>query len=379
MTHVDFDRDRTEKPGRRVAAAGFAAAAFLAAALLAGCSEETQVKAPQALPAVSVETTRAGLGLPAVVTAAGSVVADRRVEAASRLTAYIRAVPFKEGDAVKAGDVVAVLDDRDVEENVRAASAKAAKARAALKDAELDAQKISGLYKEGLVSNNEWRKALLNRTAAADTLREAEAGFAAAEHQRVYAKVAAPVSGRIAAVLRREGDLALPGLAVVVIDSESDPKFEFQVPQRAAGVVRPGERAEVVVDGVPGVLAGEVERVSESADRISRSFLARVKFNAGDAALVKPGMYGRVCVTAGESAAPWAPESAFVRRGGLEGVFVVEDGRAAFRWLRTGRRMEGRVEVLAGLKGGEVLVDHPALDVSDGRAVKVEKTEGARE
>ena len=382
MTHVDVDQVCTEKSGLRVEGAGAAAAAMtaavLAAALLAGCSEETKVEAPQTLPAVAVEITRAGLGLPSVVTAAGSVVADRRVEAASRLTAYIRAVPYKEGDAVRAGDVVAVLDDRDVEENVRAASAKAAKARAAAKDAELDAEKISGLYKEGLVSNNDWRKALLNRTAAADTLREAEAGLAVAEHQRAYAKVAAPVSGRIASVLRREGDLALPGLAVVVIDSESDPKFEFQVPQRAADVVRPGERAEVVVDGVPGVLPGEVERVSGSADRVSRSFLARVKFDAKDAALVKPGMYGRVCVAAGEAATPWAPESAFARRGGLEGVFVIEDGRAAFRWLRTGRRMEGRVEVLAGLKGGEMLVDRPTSDVSDGRAVKVEKTEGVR-
>lgn len=199
---------------------------------LSGCGkDEAPLQKPQMeLPVEAVEIV-APSSIPQSITALGEVVPDHRVEAASRLSAYIETIPKKEGDLVKAGDVVARLDSRDVEAGVRTAAAKVAAAAAAAKDAALDHEKFSALYQEGLVSETDWRKVSLKNEAAQSDKRQAEAMLAAAKAQLAYTTVRSPIDGRVARVLKREGDLALPGLPIVVVDSEANPKVEFSIPQ----------------------------------------------------------------------------------------------------------------------------------------------------
>ncbi|MDO5531471.1 efflux RND transporter periplasmic adaptor subunit [Sutterella sp.] len=348
-------------------------AALCAAVLAAGCTEKTEAPVIVEAAPVSVAAVSAGTGFPVEIQAAGSVVADLRVEAASRLAAYIRDVPHREGDRVKKGDVVARLDPKDVDAAVRTASAKVEVAKAALRDAELDQSKYSALYKEGLVSNNDWRKVTLKRDSAKSDLEQARAALANAEGERVYVTVTAPADGTIVRVARREGDMAVPGMPIVVIDSDADPRFEFEVSQKARASVRPGVVANVLVDGFEKPFTGEVERVTESADRISRSWLARVKFPAEVSAELRPGMYGRVLIHGeGETSRAWVPLEALTNRGGLDGVFVISDGRARFQWLRIGEKRDGRAEVLAGVKGDERLVRNPTEFLVDGARVREE-------
>ena len=322
--------------------------------------------------------------LPGAITALGEVVPDHRVEAASRLSAYIEAIPKKEGDSIKAGDVAAQLDSRDVEAAVRTASAKVSAARAAAKDAALDHEKFSALYHEGLVSENDWRKITLKNEAARSDLKEAEAMLAAAKAQLAYTSVHSPIDGRVARVLKREGDLALPGLPIVVVDSDTNPKVDFSIPQNQRAEIQPGTRVLVRMDGESAEFEGTIERTTESADRISRTTLARIAFSGEERtnaeARLKPGMYVRVEVKRSSSAdaSPWVPESVLTTRGGLEGAFVLEEGKAKFRWLRTGKRLGGMVEILAGLRGSESLINQPSGNLRDGSLVKVEKRSRAQ-
>ena len=354
---------------------------------LSGCSrEEPQASSAAASePPQAVQVLRPTL-IPQVITALGTVVPDHRLEAASRLSAYIEALPKKEGDLVKAGDVVLKLDPKDVEAAIRAASAKVSIAQAAERDAALDREKFSSLYKEGLVSNNDWRKVSLKYEAARSDLKEAKAFLAMANAQLAYATVRASTDGRVAKVLKREGDLAVPGLPILVIDSAANPKAEFSVPQKERPFIRIGSAVLVSIEGEAGKLKGAIERVTESADRISRSTLARIAFEGDEKAkaerLLSPGMYVRVEVPLSEDSlegapALWVPESVLAVRGGLEGAFVLEDGRAKFRWLRTGKRANGRVEILAGLddmrdpKSEPALIEAPSETLRDGSPVRI--------
>lgn len=285
---------------------------------------------------------------------------------------------------MKAGDVVARLDSRDVEAGVRTAAAKVSAAAAAAKDAALDHEKFSALYKEGLVSENNWRKVSLKNEAAQSDKRQAEAMLAAAKAQLAYTTVRSPIDGRVARVLKREGDLALPGLPIVVVDSEANPKVEFSIPQNQRQDLQPGTEALVRLEGDASSFTGTIERTTESADRISRTTLARIAFSGDDRtraeARLRPGMYVRVEVKlddASANASPWIPESVLTTRGGLEGAFLLEDGKAKFRWLRLGKRQNGQVEVLAGLNAGrdsESLINHPSGTLRDGSPVKVSET-----
>ena len=352
---------------------------------LSGCGkDEAPLQKPQMeLPVEAVEIV-APSSIPQSITALGEVVPDHRVEAASRLSAYIETIPKKEGDLVKAGGVVARLDSRDVEAGVRTAAAKVAAAAAAAKDAALDHEKFSALYKEGLVSENDWRKVLLKNEAAQSDKRQAEAMLAAAKAQLAYTTVRSPIDGRVARVLKREGDLALPGLPIVVVDSEANPGVEFSIPQNLRQDLQTGTKALVRLEGDDSSFTGTIERTTESADRISRTTLARIAFSEDDRtraeARLKPGMYVRVEVKlygASANASPWIPESVLATRGGLEGAFVLEDGKAKFRWLRIGKRQNGQAEVLAGLNAGskiDSLINHPSGTLRDGSPVKVSET-----
>ena len=130
----------------------------------------------------------------------------------------MRAVRFKEGDAVKKGDVLVELDSRDIEAAKSAALGKVTAARAAAEDAAEDFEKYSALYKDGLISNNQWRKVTLKNEGAKSDLRQAEAVLTLARTQSDYLTIRAEKDAHVAAVIKHEGDLTLPGLSILMLD-----------------------------------------------------------------------------------------------------------------------------------------------------------------
>ena len=251
MFHADFFGKRTMQLAALIAAwpmkilsREYVFAAWTAAAvlILSGCSESQTTSAAnnERQAPITVSVILEPAYQPQLIQAAGSVAASARIEAASRLAAYIEEIPVKEGDLLQKGDVLFKLDSKDVLAAIHAADGKLKAAQAALKDAELDREKIDALYREGLVSNNDWRKATLKRDGARADLAQAQ-GFASAAHGELeYIIGKSPREGRVVRVLRRAGDMAVPGLPIVVLDSEEAPKFEFRVPQSAAQYAKPG-------------------------------------------------------------------------------------------------------------------------------------------
>lgn len=149
---------------------GLTAWTAAAVLMLTGCSESPAPSAAsnerQAPTAVSVILEPAYQ--PQLIQAAGSVAASARVEAASRLAAYIEEIPVKEGDLLQKGDVLFKLDPKDVLAAIHAAEGKLKAAQAALKDAELDREKIDALTISAvmplrLAAMCRWAEALLSR------------------------------------------------------------------------------------------------------------------------------------------------------------------------------------------------------------------------
>lgn len=402
-------------------------AALTGAALalfLAGCQEDPQAAlqkktssvleaAPRAEAAESaeqgirkaierVETVDVLKNFPAAYEIAGSVAADERIDIASRIPALIRELTVKEGDAVKAGDVLVRLDDTEIEAAVRAAEAKVRIAEAAARDAKLDAEKLSRLFQSGFISDFDLRKANLKRDAAKSDLEEAQSLLTQAKNQRAYAVLKSPIDGRIAKRLRRAGDLAAPAFPILVVESERAPRFEIHVPESRRASIAVGDRAAVsILDRSP--VGATVELVSASADPLTRTFLVRLKLDdaVADASTkgrtstaVFPGEFGRARFEMLPTERSAVPKSAIATRGGIDGVFVLREvsregvqdaenhrAEAAFTWLRLGREAlvktdRGEVpvlEVLAGLKGGERLIDKPNPRLADGDAVEIQE------
>lgn len=335
--------------------------------MLSGCgdSARTPLKMSGPIPVTTVACSQANT----VFSTAGSVVADTRMTVASRFSAYVRAVHFKEGDAVKKGDVLVELDSRDIEAAKSAALGKVTAARVAAEDAAEDFEKYSALYKDGLISNNQWRKVTLKNEGAKSDLKQAEAALTLARTQSDYLTIRAEKDAHVAAVIKHEGDLTLPGLPILMLDTDAGPRFEFHVPEGVRDQLQAGMPVTVTVDGlVP--LSARIERLNTSSDRLSRSYLARAVFDGNPA--VRPGQFGRVTAVLQKGTRPAVPRTALTRRGGLTGVFVAENGRALFHWVKLGGVTDDTVEILAGLTGDERLINQPVPLLYDGAPIQHE-------
>ena len=348
---------------------GLAAGFFAALLALSGCKEAPEPAAPAQGAVETVVPAALQSNVSGAYTTSGTAAARERVAIASRVTAYLRALPAREGARVSKGDSVARLDVTDVRAGIEAAEASLAAARAAERDAAVDMRKFRSLHEAGVVSDNEWRKVRLNHEAAASRLRAAEAQLDAARVQLEYADVRAPFDGTVVMLVKREGDLVTPGAPIVMMESAGAPVFETYVPESFAPGVREGMAVRIELKG-RAPLAGAVERVVHSADQLTRTCLVKIAFS-GDAADVMPGTFGTAVFELAGTSEVRVAASALTKRAGLEGVFVVRDGEAKFRWLRLGERRGDFVTVLAGLEGGEVVVDSPRATLNEGSPVRI--------
>ena len=184
-----------------------------------------------------------------------------------------------------------------------------------------------------------------------------------------YAKVVAPFDGVVTRKWADVGDLASPGKPLVDIEDPSQLQVWADVPDNLTSEVRPDENLDVRVDGLDNQLAGTVAEISPAADPITHTF--RVKVNLPVTPGLKSGQFARVEVPAGESRTMFVPDAAVVQRGELEILFVIADGHAHLRLVKTGRHLDGRMEILSGLNAGETVVMQGASQLTDGQPVEV--------
>jgi RND family efflux transporter MFP subunit len=280
--------------------------------------------------------------------------AERAVISA-RVSGTIASLPWGLGQAANAGDVLATLSVPETEARVRQAQARLAEnERTAVRERTLVAK---GVNPPDLLRDAE------------DRLRFAQAGLAEAEAMLAYASIRAPFSGIITEKHVLPGDLATPGLPLLVLESTSRLRAEGTVPEQAAATLRIGDPLPVVVtDGAPPV-EGRIEELSAAADAVSRSVLVKVSLPAGAA---RSGQFARLQIAAGATDSVWVPASAVTRFGQMERVFTVEHDRARLRLVKTGRTAAGRTEILSGLDAGECLVLAPPAALRDGQAVSLQ-------
>jgi RND family efflux transporter MFP subunit len=161
--------------------------------------------------------------------------------------------------------------------------------------------------------------------------------------------------------------MAAPGAPLFTVEDLSKVKVEATVAESAAAGLAPGTPVEVAFAG--GVARpATITEILPGTDPRSRTFVVRVVLDNGDGTL-RSGGFARLRLpgTGGEPAGALVPESAVVRRGPLEGLFVSDEGVARLRWVTLGAARGGLVEVLTGLAPGERVVAPVPPALEDGR------------
>ena len=306
-------------------------------------------------------------------TAVGSLDAFERVLVTARVAGVVDSVHFREGDEVKAGQVLADIETERYGLAARAARAQLERARAAMADAKaaLDRREAAEKQNPGLVRGEEietYRTKL--DTAAADVQIAQVAVDQAAVNQR-DAQLRAPMGGVIQTRDIRTGQYAQPGTLVATLLKRDPLLLRFSVPEPDAAALHPGATVQLSIGGAPPREA-RITHVAGAADANTRMVpvIAEVPDPQGE---LRPGAFAAVTVPLGAARdAPVVPQSAIrpSERGFL--AYIADGTKARERVVRLGQRTpDGRVEVVDGLKGGDQLIVRGAEALREGADIRM--------
>jgi multidrug efflux system membrane fusion protein len=347
------------------------AAAILPAALAASAQAQS--------PAPPVTTTRAARqDVARFTTGIGTVQAYRSVLVRARVDGTLDRIAFTEGQDVKPGDLLAVIDPRPYAALLAQAQAKRAADEAQLQNARLDLARYAALARTNFASRQQLdtQQATVNQTIA--NLQGDEAAIASAQLNLSFCSIQAPIAGVVGLRLVDIGNLihATDTAGIVTITQVQPISLVFTLPEEQLPAVR-----DAMAHGAPEVLAytsdggtrlseGTLLTPSNSIDTTTGTIALKATFANADRKLW-PGQFVSARIKLGEDHDVVTVPEAAIQHGpdGLY-VFVVKpDNTAASQPVTVGYQGEGRVEIAQGLQGGEQVITAGQVRVQAGQKV----------
>ncbi|MCS7182742.1 MAG: efflux RND transporter periplasmic adaptor subunit [Thermoanaerobaculum sp.] len=351
----------------------------------------------------------------AKVKASGNISPRKKVEIQAKVIGEIVALPFREGDAVRAGEVVVEIEKKLYQaacDQARAALEQARvqleRAQAELANAQLEFDRVEQLFAQEVVPQQRRDQARLALQQAQVAVRaqqraieQATFAYRRALEDLDRTTIRSPMDGVVISRRAEVGETAImgttnfPGSVLMVIGDLSELVAEVEVPERDVVQLALGQQADVRVDALPDEsFAGRVVEIASSGNKIGDvvKFKVKVALDVPDRRL-KPEMTAKVEITTLRAENVLAvPQQAVQTRSldekgrevfgkatgrEVEVVYLLENGKAVRREVKTGVQDELFVEVREGLREGDLVITGPyktLRTLKDGDAVRQEKT-----
>jgi multidrug efflux pump subunit AcrA (membrane-fusion protein) len=390
---------------------------------LGGCSQEK----PAAPTANSAGSRKVGVTVAEVqgqevrrtVQVVGTLISQQEVTLGTEVPSTVSRILVDLGDRVEAGQLLVKLDDREARlevdrltatlqaarealarsrQTLESSRANVERAQAVLIDAQLNLRRFQGLLAEGAISASQRDSAQMQYDVAVAGLRSAEAqlesdraaiknaeagieqsvaGLELARKRLKDTDVISPIAGFVRKRLVNEGETFKEKTPLIAIVALQALKLQGEVPERFAPQVRVGHPVQVEVEAHLGrSFPGHVSRVSPVVDVENRSFTVEASI-PNPQGLLRPGFFAKASIVVGtERNVPFAPENAVVSFAGNIKVFVVTGATVEERRVRTGSRRDGLVEILEGVKTGEMVATSNLSQLATGTAISVQQGSG---
>ena len=339
---------------------------LLSLTLLGACREESTDLPTRPVQDFELATATIEVrNLAEVYPVPGAVVSAREARIASRSTGFIEEITVDEGDRVRAGQLLAVIDSSQVEAAVTSAEATLTAANADLNDAKGDVRRFRKLAKTQALAQDQLLDAEVRLAQAQAALIRAEADLQARTEERRYTRLISPADALVRERLLDPGDLATPGAALLHPDILGALEFELFLPSHRVNLLKAGDPVELSIEGLARDVSGQVEQVIPIAAPVTRQCKVRISLAPESGAM--PGQFGHARLALPRQALRFVPMAALTQRAGIDGVFVIgEDGGVRFRSVRLGRRWPDGRELLAGPPTGSRVVLNPPSHIHEG-------------
>lgn len=321
------------------------------------------------------------LSLTHAIAVSGSLTAQRSAIVKAKVAAELLSLQVREGDHVKADQIIGKLDPQEFETRLQQARQQAASAKAQWQIAQTNLENNQALVQQGFISRNALDTSTSNAAAAKATYEAAQSAVELAAKSLKDSIVRAPIAGQISQRFVQQGErVGVDGRIVEVVDLSS---LELQAPLTPEDVtqVRVGSPAALHVDGLAEAIQARIARINPSATADTRSVMVYLALPAHPA--LRQGLFAQGEITLAQRHALAVPTSAITRESGRDQVLVLEQGLVRKVDVRLGEHRgqspEGLVlqEVVEGIKAGDVIVRKAAGTVHDGQLVQLEPVAAA--
>lgn len=313
--------------------------------------------------------------------AVGTVKPESESRIESQIRAQVESIHVGPGDSVERGDIMVTLDDRQPVSRLEKArqalkGAKAARsqaaqqvesAKAAFNEARLNYQRVQEYIKADAATSKELENAESNylqakaglskaRQALVETesgIRRAENAVEEAEVELEFTRITAPMEGEVIQRMVEPGDLALPGKPLVLMRARNGFRLEAHVREGLVKHITRGQTLKAEIPTLDTTVDAVVNEVVPWADPETRSFLVKAVIPSVKG--LYPGMYGKLLIPESETRVVLIPESALITTGQLDLVMVKDADGWSRRYIKTGRKRNGMIEVLSGLSSNETI------------------------
>lgn len=341
-------------------------------------------------PAMSVRVVSAtlvtGNDASANLVASGYVVAQRKAEVASKATGRLEFLGFEEGDLVKAGQVIARLDNKDFMATLDLTKATLQQAEVDSMDKGRKYRRAQSLFKSGSITDAELESAEAAYRNATALVEQAKANVRVAEVNLDNSYIRAPFDGTVLTKNADVGEIVAPFASsasskgsVVTLADMSSLEVEADVSESNLDRVRVGRPCEIILDAYPTVrYPGSVKKIVPTADRARATVLTRVAFDQLDERVL-PEMSARVSFFVDSSdlrqssgaSMVTVPKDAVTTRGADKVVFAITGEVVAITTVQTGKEIGSQIEITSGLQPGQKIVLSPPGKLETGQKITI--------
>ena len=304
---------------------------------------------PEPLVTAIVKTTTHPIWYEAV----GTVQSKSETTIAPQVTGRIMDVSVDDGDRINSGDLIATLDSEEITARLKQARSGVDSANAIRVQANAAFKRIQKLFQQNAATQEQLE-------AAEAAKMQADAGLAAAE-QRLeevkvmisYTRIVSPLNGVVRKREVEPGDLAWPGKPLVILHDPQNLRLEASIREGLINKVKIGDRVRIEISALNEEMDGTIDDIVPLADPVSRSFIIKVSFPSVEG--IYPGMFGKIKIQTGDHEAVLIPRPAITEIGQLQTVRVKQNDRWIRRYVTTSTIINGSIEILSGLQGGETI------------------------
>jgi len=323
--------------------------------------------------------------MPVLIEAVGTVEPEHSVQIRAQVSGVLKSVLFKEGDKVKAGQLLFQIDPRTFEASRQQAQAQLARDQAQLENSRVQQDRLAPLLKREFITRQEYDVAVTSVKSLEATVAADRALVEQARIQFEFTRIHAPISGRTGALAITPGNLVPAGgsgVPLVTINSTDPILVTFSVPERQLNEIRKQQnekemRIEILTDGNgPAVAEGKLVFIDNTITAQTGTVLLKTRVDNNKESLW-PGQFVNVRIVLRiEPEAVVVPEVAV--QPGQEGSFVYlidQDNKVRVQQVTVARQIRNEVVIASGIKGGDQVITEIPQALRPGATVRLADTQ----